>query len=138
MEQPKLKTGNLAETDKTFCKMYNLSSRNLNEIEKSVLLMGLKFTPTPEHNNSNELNDDINMFFRNIRLREYFDGLDRTNMSLVKNKTSFTPPSGRNVNLDTYITTSKTFISNMNKEHNFIKHNITLEQRKAIKVLSED
>ena len=59
-------------------------------------------------------------------------------MSLVKNKTSFTPPSGRNVNLDTYITTSKTFISNMNKEHNFIKHNITLEQRKAIKVLSED
>ena len=29
--------------------------------------MGLKFTPTPEKNNSYELNDDINEFLRKIR-----------------------------------------------------------------------
>ena len=38
----------MAETDKTFCKMYNLSSRNLNEIEKKgkaeVTLAGRSFT----------------------------------------------------------------------------------------------
>ena len=31
-------------------------------------MMGLKFTPTPEKNNSCELDDDVNAFIRKIRL----------------------------------------------------------------------
>ena len=56
--------GNLAETGKTFTKIFNLSNRKLNDIEKSVLIMGLKFTPTPEKNNSCELDDYVNAFIR--------------------------------------------------------------------------
>ncbi|MCG8075998.1 MAG: hypothetical protein JAY75_07125 [Candidatus Thiodiazotropha taylori] len=48
--------------------------------------MGLKFTPTPEKSNTSELDDDLNEFFRKIRLQEYFDGKEETNISLVKNK----------------------------------------------------
>ena len=48
LDLPIINDGNLAETGKIFTKIYNLSNRKLNDIEKSVLMMGLKFTPTPE------------------------------------------------------------------------------------------
>ena len=48
LELSHIDDGNLAETGKTFTKIFNLSNRKLNDIEKSVLMMGLKFTPTPE------------------------------------------------------------------------------------------
>ena len=48
LELSNIDDGNLAETGKTFTKIFNLSNRRLNDIEKGVLMMGLKFTPTPE------------------------------------------------------------------------------------------
>lgn len=47
-------------------------------------MMGLKFTPTPEKNNSNELDDDVSNFIRKIRLCEYFEGEENNDVSLVK------------------------------------------------------
>ena len=63
---------------------------------------------------SRDLKTDINKFCRNLRLKEYFhtDPLDSTiddndtpivEENLVRNKSNFTPPSGRNQNLDKYI-----------------------------------
>ena len=86
MELSNIDDGNLAETGKTFTKIFNLSNRKLNDIEKGVLMMGLKFTPTPEKNNSCELDDDVNAFIRKIRLCEYFDGEENNDVSLVRNK----------------------------------------------------
>lgn len=100
--------------------------------------MGLKFTPTPEKNNSNELDDDVSNFIRKIRLCEYFEGEENNDVSLVKNKSNFTPPSGRNESLDTYASTTKTWYSIVSKENKPIKHNITLEQRNAMKALVND
>lgn len=100
--------------------------------------MGLKFTPTPEKNNSYEVNDDTTEFLRKIRLLEYFNGVNNNDVSLVKNKSNFTPPSGRNETLDTYAATTKTLCSMVSKENKPIKHNITLDQRNAIKSLSQD
>ncbi|MCG7874810.1 MAG: GIY-YIG nuclease family protein [Candidatus Thiodiazotropha endolucinida] len=138
MEEQNINEENLAETGKTFTKIYNLSNRRLNEVEKSVLLMGLKFTPTPEKNNPREVNDDVTEFVRKIRLLEYFSGVENKDVSLVKNKSNFTPPNGRNESLDTYAATTKSFCSMVSKENKQIKHNITLDQRNAIKSLAQD
>lgn len=100
--------------------------------------MGLKFTPTPEKSNTIELENDLNDFFRKVRLCEYFDGVEHDDVSLVRNKTSFVPPSGRNLGLENYIATSQSMFNNYPKENKNIKHNITLEQRRALKSLSED
>ena len=100
--------------------------------------MGFKFTPTPEKSNTIELETDINDFFRKLRLREYFDGAENKDISLVRNKSNFVPPSGRNLDLESYISTTKTIFNNTPKDNAKIKHNITLEQRRAIRSLSED
>ena len=89
MDLPIINDGNLAETGKILTKIYNLSNRKLNDIEKSVLMMGLKFTPTPENKNPYELNDDVNdvnEVLRKIRLWEYVDGEENNDKSLVKKK----------------------------------------------------
>ena len=134
-----LKDDNIAETSsKTFTKIYNLSDRKLNNAEKSVLLKGLKFTPTPEKSNCNQTENDVNDFCRKLRLKEYFDGNDNTDTSLVRNKSFFTPETGRNKKLDSYISLTKEMCDSIQNENKHIKHNITLEQRNAIKSLAED
>ena len=69
--------------------------------------MSLKFTPTPEKSNNSELDDDLNEFFRKIRSQEYFYGQEQTDISLVKNKSNFNLPLGRNLNIEIYISTTK-------------------------------
>ena len=72
----------------------NLSSRTLNKTEIKLLEKGLKFTPTPKHSNTQELNKDILEFTRKVRLVEYFDGVEDEDKSLVRNKSDFVPPQG--------------------------------------------
>ena len=74
-----------------------------------------------------------NAFIRKTRLCEYFEGEENNDVSLVRNKSNFTPPSGRNEILETYASTTKTWSSIVSKENKKIKHNIILEQRNAIK-----
>ena len=47
---------------------------------------GLKFTPTPTHQNYQELSEDVLEFTRKLRLLEYFEGEEDTDESLVRNK----------------------------------------------------
>lgn len=64
---------------------------------------GLKFTPTPLIDHQ-ELKEDIHKFCRRLILVEYFadkDGEDGE--SLVRNKSTFIPNSGRNKPLDDYM-----------------------------------
>ena len=131
--------GNLAEAStKTFTKIYNLSDRKLNNTEITVLLMGLKFTPTHVKGNFSETEKDVNDFCRKLRLKEYFEGNDNTDASLVRNKSFFTPETGRNKKLDTYISLTKEMTNSIPKENKHIKHKLTQEQRNAIKSLADD
>ena len=45
-------------------KILNFSHRKLKNVEESVLMRGLKFTPTPQRNNALELQEDLYEFTR--------------------------------------------------------------------------
>ena len=75
-----IETANLAETStgKKHIKIFNLSSRKLSKQEISVLLKGLKFTPTPEKSNDEQLSNDIAEFHRKNKLKAYFSIVMKT------------------------------------------------------------
>ena len=86
-------------------KVVNLSSKILTEPQVSLLLKGLKFTPTPRSNQI-ELKTDIKEFCRKLRLAEFFhkenesEQVQTRDKSLVKDKSNFYPPKNRNHTLD--------------------------------------
>ena len=76
-------------------------------------------------------------FFRRLKLKEFFheNNLEQDD-SLVRNKSNFEPSKGRNSALDDFITRFKNFpLSNLPTNK---RHNITLEERKALANLQDD
>ena len=101
------------------------------------MLKGLKFTPTPQHDNTEELRKDLSEFHRRLRLQEYFLNSEKsTNPSIVKNKSNFQPPKGRNDKLEMFINVNESFVKNAEKRS--INHNINLKERNALKSLQND
>ena len=95
---------------------FNLSNTTLSKCQTSILLRGLKFTPTPQ-SNSIQLTFDLKTFAHKLRLTKYFDNhnvppIDQKNESLVKGKSIFYSPRNRNKELETYIS----FINNIINE----------------------
>ena len=81
----------ITTSDKRSVHNINISKRKLSQKEISVLEKGLKFCPTPQEANSEELKKDRFQFIKRKRLAEYFHGSEqRQNKSLVKNKSDFT------------------------------------------------
>ena len=76
-------------------------------------------------------------FTPKVRLVEYFDGVDDDDGSLVRNKSNFVPPQGREELLDCFVhnTVNITLIPN---EKSNIRRNITLSEQKAISKLAND
>ena len=103
-----------------------MSNTTLSKCQTSILLRGLKYTPTPQ-SNSIQLTCDLKTFAHKLRLTEYFDDhnvmpIDQKNESLVQGKSMFYPPRNRNKELETHIS----FIHNIdianeksNKKSNF-------------------
>ena len=103
-----------------------MSNTTLSKYQTSILLRGLKFTPTPQ-SNSIQLTCDLKTFAHKLRLTKYFDDhnvtpIDQENEPLVKCKSNFYPPRNRNKELETHIS----FINNIdianeksNKKSNF-------------------
>lgn len=86
----------------------NLSKIQLTTQQIKILSKGLKFTPTPEHPNTNEIHNDISHFCRKLRLTEEFFDKENPDESIVRNKSSYRPSRGRNKALDhfcDYVTT---------------------------------
>ena len=90
-----------------------MSSTTLSKSETSIVLRGLKFTPTPK-SNSIQFTCDLQTFAHKLRLREYFGDHNFTpiyqkNESLVKGKSNFYLPRNRNKEFESYIS----FINNI-------------------------
>ena len=92
----------MATTKKEKPKIINLSSKTLSEEHKTILAKGLKFTPTPQRKNINEIQDDISKFTRRLRLAEQLYDKYNDDDSIVRNASNYTPPKGRNKTLDSF------------------------------------
>ena len=115
----------------------NLSSQDLTSQQINLLSLGLKFTPVPQANQE-ELTEDTREFSRKLRLGEFFlDAGDNNDDFIVKNKSNFMPPRGRNHNLDKYIdylhATSATKI-----DGHKAKPNIPYNQQQALQELQDN
>ena len=115
-------------------KFINLSSYALTENEISLLLKGLKFCPTPKKIDYVQERVDMNNVCRKIKLIEYFSGQTTTDESLLKNKSNFDPPPGRNPVIDNAVITLKN--APPPKINNKMCYNISVEGRKRLKNLS--
>ena len=114
----------------------NLSNRKLTEPEISLLTKGLKFTPVPKLGNEQEPTEYLNAFNRKLRLAEYFEGMEDEDISLVRNKSNFTPPDKRNGALDEFIDTVEKFPKTLRQTHT--KQNLKRSEWKAVKSLKDD
>ena len=93
--------------------VFNLSSKELTEAHRSLLGLGLKFVPTNQKIDMTELIADVKEWERRMRLREFFfdqnekeDVLtdDQKQYNFIKkNKSNWTPPTGRSKWLDLYL-----------------------------------
>lgn len=77
-------------------KIINLSTSILSKSEESVLKYGMKFCPTPENITFAQEDADTEDFCRKIKREEYFHEVTADDLSIVKPKSNFMPPSGRN------------------------------------------
>ena len=79
----------------------NLSSYDLTDQERSVLLRGLKFCPTPGEPNIQELKEDLQSFFRRLKIRAHFYNEDTESLPEPTQPTldSFLSPAQTPVNL---------------------------------------
>lgn len=113
----------------------NLSSCEFTDEQLELLNLGLKFTPTPREN-SDEMKSDIKEFTRKLRLGEFFLDNDTDDNSIVKNKSNFMPPRGRNRVLDNYID-HLTQTSERKSANNNSKTNLTRKQQKALSEIQQ-
>ena len=114
-----------------------MSKRILSDTERQILELGLKFTPTPQRKNIEEIQVDLYDFCRKLRLSEYFLDKEYDDDSLVRNKSTFTPKPGRNKALDHYIERLTKFpLENSNSEKK--KSNFSQQQWKCINDLKND
>lgn len=115
----------------------NLSSHNLTQEQIELLSLGLKFTPTPQ-SNQDSIKADTKEFTRKLRLGEFFlDEEKNTDESVVRNKSNFVPPRGRNRVLDTYIDNLIAASEIVEHSNQRPKYNMIYKQRKALHELQQ-
>lgn len=127
------------ETVKHF--VVNLSDVTLTKEQTEVLTLGPKFCPTPQTMNRSQLADDVNEGLRKVKLKELFfesdEDEDKDPPKFYK-PTGYDPPAGRNVTLDAYCGNLQSKVHNYNQtDLKPPRHNMTKEQRDALKELKE-
>ena len=77
-------------------------------------------------------------FTQKVRLVEYFEGNeDENDQSLVRNKSNWIPPKGRDSDLEAFVT-NVTDIPLTPNDKSKIKHNLPKSQQNSIKSLTDD
>ena len=106
---------------------------------------GLKYCPTPNTQDSKELETDVLEFCRRLRLTEKFfkeddDNEDTnilTDVPLVRNKSDWNPPKSKDKSLEETIESFKKVQFNSFREKNG-KSNLSFKQRNALNSLKND
>ena len=125
--------------ENTTPKIINISTYNLTKSEKSLLKKGLKFCPTPVKSDLLNLEVDIKEFLRKLELLNFMDSKSYEDDSLLRKKGSFIPPKSTDPLFTSVLTQMKSVAENLeNIPINFVHDNITLEERMAIKKLTNN
>ena len=135
--------------------MLNLSSRQLSDDDYILLGKGLKFCPKTKSHDKVKLSEDIFKFTRRVLLKEYFTNLNSDESTDLDNNTfdnsdaykdmpffnkvqsTFTPPAGRDIYLDFYITAvTEEILQSTNNKQRF--SNISKAELQSLQSLSQD
>ena len=127
--------------------VYNLSNTPLTKSQIDLLSRGLGFSVTPARADRFQLEADTNEFVRRLRLQEYFYGQEENNNNSTalsehppnlkpKRNRFWTPDSGRNTCLDSYVNVIKETI-NSNFKQKKLYSNITEPKQEALQRLKE-
>ena len=119
----------------------NLSNVTLSEDETRVLSRGISFCPTPSNFDTTAVLDDLESYFRRVRLHEFF--LDQPSEDnspearIFREPSSWMPPKGRDQSLEVYIkqvraAVTKTLESQAKKSPN---PNLPIQERAALSKL---
>ena len=143
-------------------KVINLSSKKLNDAEKSLLCKGLKFCPTQKIPDAGEIKKDLNVFHDKLRTKEFFkknqnlserksdpnskekqNVLDKispygnvTSFLKLRQKSNWRPPTG-SPNLETFANTNEMSLSKAHFPINK-RQNISDLERTALKDLAKN
>ena len=132
----------------------NLTNITLSTEEKNILALGLSFIPTPKKLSlKNIFQSSLDKYFRNIRLRYYFDKYNKNNNNNNSNyinntiyhackvthslrnelhlPSTFTINSSENHAIEQYITNTYNSFMDINNSNKY-KNNISIEKRKAL------
>ena len=117
----------------------NISNIPLSNNKKDFLSRGLSFFPKPSKIDQFQLEQDIQQFFRRLRLKEFFHKLEGDNDEIpwFRRKSKWTPPCNRDLALETYIKAIKNDIHRAldHDPRNHPHKNLTSWERKALLLL---
>ena len=139
----------------------NISNRSLSEVEKSVLELGLSFSPSQKLCDKEKLGYDFYQFIRKLKLREFFSEEDTNIQQDIDHTDSVTTPendrsdmkwtekhpdwypeevqNNRSEGLTKWIKDiTEEFNSNLKLGENKFWNNLSDKQRKALETLSKD
>ena len=111
----------------------NLSDVHLTQDQTQVLRYGNKFAPTPKRLDHEKLKKDVEEGCRRVRLKELF--YESTSVAPTFYKpTGYTPPSGRDLALDSYCATLMNKVDNYKSTQKH-RDNLNPKERKALNEL---
>ena len=97
----------------------NLSGVTLSSGEISLLSKGLTFCPLPRRVNQGEVLDDLESYFRRLRLKEFFadqDDAENIIQEPFRPPSKWMPPKGRDATLELYVRGVRNDVQNQVKE----------------------
>ena len=121
----------------------NLSGVALSEAETNLLSKGLSFCPTPRHMKKEEILDDLEKFFRRLRLKEFFleeeEEEENDAHALFRPPSTWMPPKRRDAALETYINQTRIDVERQLErlQDKRCKDNLPSDERLALKHLRQ-
>ena len=122
----------------------NLSGNALSEAEINLLSKGLSFCPTPRHIEKEQILDDLEKFFRRLRLKEFFlkeeeEEEDSDARTLFHLPSTWMPPKRTDAALETYMKETRMDVERHleNLQTKRFKDNLPPEERSTLEHLRQ-